>query len=76
MPFMWTKVGSELHIPADDNNKILVILWVELAIKSPHYEIWLKNANYIGEFNYLQCLQSQEIIDYALNTYMNKLFID
>ena len=28
-----------------------------------------------GEFNCVQCLQSQEIIDHTLNTYLNKLFI-
>ena len=54
---------------------MLVIIWIDLDIKSPHYVIWLKNANYMGEFNCLQCLQSLEIIDYNLNTYLNKLFI-
>ena len=63
-------------IPVNDNNKILVILWVDLVIRSPHYEIWLKNENYMGEFYCLQCLQSQEIIDYTLDTYLNKLFKD
>ena len=29
----------------------------------------------MGEFNCLQCLQSLEIIDYNLNTYLNKLFM-
>ena len=70
------KIVSEFLIPVNDNNKILVILWIDLVIKSPHYEIWLKNTNYIGELHCLQCLQSQEIIDYTLNTYLNKLFID
>ena len=43
----WTKIVSELSIPVNDNNKILVILWIALVIKSPDYKIWLKNANYI-----------------------------
>ena len=52
------KIVPELLIPVNDNNKILVILWINLVIKSPHYKIWLKNANYMDEFNCLQCLQS------------------
>ena len=70
------KIVPEILIPVNDNNNILVIFWIDLVIKSPHYEIWLKNANYMGEFNCLQCLQSPEIIDYTLNTYLNKPFID
>ena len=29
-----------------------------------------KNVNFIGEFNCLQCLQSYEIIDYNISTYL------
>ena len=35
-----------------------------------------KNAIYVGDMNCLQCLQSQEIIDFTLNTYLNNIFID
>ena len=28
----------------------------------------------MGEFNCLQCLQSQKVIDYTLNTYLNQFF--
>ena len=55
------KIVPELLIPVNDNNKILVFLWIDLVIKSPHYEIWLRNS--MGE----QYLQSQEIIDYELD---------
>ena len=63
-------------IPVNDNNKILWILRIDLGLKSPHYEIWLKNANFMGEFNCLQCMQSYESIDYNMSTYLcifNKL---
>ena len=43
------KIVPELLTPLNDNNKILVIF-----IKSPHYEIRVKNANYMGEGNPLQ----------------------
>ena len=33
------KIVPELLIPVNDNNKILVILWIDLVIKSPHNEI-------------------------------------
>ena len=29
-----------------------------------------KNANFMGKFNCLQCLQSYEIIDYNMSTYL------
>ena len=67
------KIVPELLFPVNIINKILVNFWIDLVIKSPHYEIWLKNANYMGEFNCLQCLQSSEIIDYTHNTYLNQL---
>ena len=47
---------------------------IYVVIKSPHYKIWLKNANYMDEFNCLQCFQNQEIINYTLNTYLNTAF--
>ena len=43
------KIVPELLTPLNANNKILVIF-----IKSPHYEIRVKNANYMGEGNPLQ----------------------
>ena len=43
--------------PINSTNKTLVTFWIHLVIKSPHYEIWLKSANYMDEFNCLQCLQ-------------------
>ena len=56
MPFMWIQNCSSL--------------WIDPVIKSPHYEIWLKNANLMDESNCLQCLQSYEIIDYNMSTYL------
>ena len=45
------KIVPELLIPINDNNKISVILDLDLVIKSPHYETILKNANYMDKFN-------------------------
>ena len=36
----------ELLILVNDHYKILVILWIDLVIKSPHFKIWLKSALY------------------------------
>ena len=33
------KIVPEILIPVNDNNNILVIFWIDLVIKSPHYEI-------------------------------------
>ena len=32
------KIVPELLIPVNNNNKILVILWIDQVIKSPHYK--------------------------------------
>ena len=57
------KIVPELLIPVTDNNKLLVSLWTNLDIKSPHYKIWLKSAIYVHEFNCLQCMLAK-LIDY------------
>ena len=62
------EIVPALLIPLNDNNKILAILWIDLVLKSPYYQI--KNANFIGVFNCLQCLQSYEIIDYNMSKYL------
>ena len=59
------KIVPELLIPVTDNNELLVILWINLDIKSPHYKIWLKSAIYVHEFNCLQC-RLAKLIDYHL----------
>ena len=33
------KIVPEILIPVNDNNKILVLLLIDLVIKSPHYKI-------------------------------------
>ena len=70
------KIVPELLIPVNDNNKILIIL----VIKSPHV-IWLKNANYMGEFNALQLklfrmlAKSRNYRLYPTNYYCEPYFI-
>ena len=66
------KIVPALLISVNGNNEIVVILWIDVLIKSPHYEILLKNANLMGKFYSLQSLQCQEIIDYTLNAYLSK----
>ena len=62
------KIVPALLIPVNDNNKILAIFWIDLDIKSPNYDIWLKNLNFMNKFNCLQCFKSYEIISYNMNT--------
>ena len=62
------KIIPALLIPVNDNNKILAIFWIDLDIKSPNYDICLKNLNFMNKFNCLQCLKSYEIIDYNMST--------
>ena len=64
------KIVPILLIPVHDNNIILAILWIVVVIKSPRCKIWLKWANFMGRFNCLQCLQSYEIINYNMSTYL------
>ena len=74
------KIVPELLIPVNDNNRILVILCIDLVIESPH-AIWLKNANYMGEFNAIQfklfrmLAKSRNYRLYPTNYYCEPYFI-
>jgi hypothetical protein len=66
------KIVPELLIPVNNINKILVILWIDLVIKPPHYEIWLKKGNDMVNFIVYNAYKVKKVIDYTLNTYLNK----